>query len=104
YAALGEKLGLDRPLYVQYFTYLGQLIRGDFGDSISHRRPTIELIAERVPATLTLAMVAFAFATVAGLALGVFSAARRGGRMDKLIQLVALTGQAIPSFWLGIML
>jgi peptide/nickel transport system permease protein len=104
YELLGEKLGLDRPLYLQYLTYLKQVVVGDFGESIVHHRPTIELIVERMPATLTLATAAFAFATIIGLALGVFSAARRGGRLDKVIQIVALTGQAIPSFWLGIML
>jgi peptide/nickel transport system permease protein len=89
---------------VQYVTYLGQLLTGDFGESISHHRPTMELIADRMPATLRLALAAFVFATIIGLTLGVFSAARRGSRLDKLTQMVALTGQAIPSFWLGIML
>ena len=104
YAALGQKLGLDQPLYVQYFKYLGLLVRGDFGDSISQHRPTLELIGQRMPATLELALVAFLFATVLGLALGVFAAARRGRITDKIIQFVGLTGQALPSFWLGIML
>src|SRR5262245_25894094 len=60
YAALGEKLGLDKPMYVQYFTYLRQLLQGDFGESITHHRPTIELIADRMPNTLSLAVAAFA--------------------------------------------
>jgi peptide/nickel transport system permease protein len=104
YEALGRRLGLDQPLHVQYLTYLGQVVVGDFGTSISHRRPTMSVISARVPATLLLAVVAFMFALIVGFGLGVLSAVRRGRRLDRLVQVTALTGQAIPSFWLGIIL
>lgn len=104
YEELGRRLGLDQPLYVQYVTYMGQILVGDFGTSISQNRPTFEVVMDRVPATLLLAVVSFAFAVIVGFGLGVLSAVRRGNRLDRLVQVAALTGQAIPSFWLGIML
>lgn len=104
YDALGEKLGLDQPIYIQYFTYLGQILRGDFGQSITQNQSTMTVILDRMPATLQLAGAAFIFAVVLGLALGVFTAQRRGTITDRVVQMVALTGQAVPSFWLGIVL
>jgi ABC-type dipeptide/oligopeptide/nickel transport system permease component len=104
YEQLGRVLGLDQPLHVQYATFLGQMVVGDFGTSISQKRPTSEVILDRMPATLLLTAVAFSFAVVVGFGLGILSAVRRGGRADKVTQIAALTGQAIPSFWLGIML
>lgn len=103
FEALGRKLGLDQPLYVQYTTYMAGMLVGDFGESISQREPVWDVILERMPATLTLAAASFSFAVIVGFGLGVFSAVRRGGRLDKVVQLAALTGQAMPSFWLGIM-
>ena len=104
YAELGRQLGLDKPIYLQYFIYLGQMVRGDFGQSITQGQSVSSLILERMPATLELAGIAFVFAVIIGLALGVFSSERRGSVIDKVVQLIALTGQAIPSFWLGIVL
>jgi len=104
YELLGQRLGLDQPLVVQYGKYLSQVLVGDFGTSLSHRRPTMDVIADRVPATVFLAVVAFALAAVVGFGMGVLSAVRRGSRLDKAMQVTALTGQAIPSFWLGIIM
>jgi peptide/nickel transport system permease protein len=104
YEVLGRRLGLDRPLPIQYLVFIQQVVVGDFGVSISHNKPTFELILERMPATLSLAVFAFIFAVGIGVSLGVFAAVRRGKFADKLVQLVALTGQAMPAFWLGIML
>jgi len=104
YEELGRRLGLDLPLPVQYGIFLRQLAVGDFGTSISQRRATLELIAERMPSTLALAGFAATFAIMIGGGLGILTAVRRGGWVDKIVQIVALTGQAMPAFWLGIML
>ena len=104
YEELGRILGLDQPLHVQYAVFLRQLAQGDLGRSISQNRATLPVILERMPATLVLAAVAFTFAIAVGCTLGVLAAVRKGGPFDGAIQIVALTGQAIPAFWLGIML
>jgi peptide/nickel transport system permease protein len=104
YAKLGVQLGLDQPLYVQYGIFLRQLLVGDFGTSVSEHRRTFDLILERIPPTLVLAAFAFVFAVVLGVGFGVLTAVRRGTWIDHVVQLVALTGQAMPAFWLGIML
>ncbi len=104
YDELGKKLGLDKPLVIQYLTYLAQAVRGDFGQSITQNEPVMTVILQRIPATFELAGYAFVFAVVLGLVLGVFTAQRRGTIADRVVQLLALTGQAIPSFWLGIVL
>lgn len=101
---LGRQLGLDKPLPQQYFTYIGQLLTGDFGESIIQRRPVATILAEQIPATLWLALVSFTIATVFGVAIGVLASVRRGTRFDKVTQTIGLTGQALPSFWLGIVL
>jgi peptide/nickel transport system permease protein len=104
YEELGRRLGLDQPLPVQYGIFLRQLAVGDFGTSISQRRATLDLIAERMPSTLALAGFAATFAIMVGGGLGILTAVRRGGWVDKIVQIIALTGQAMPAFWLGIML
>jgi len=101
---LGRRLGLDQPLYVQYGIFLRQLMVGDLGSSISQRRGTVDLILDRLPATLVLAAFAFSFAVGLGVMLGVLTAVHRGGLFDKVVQVIALVGQAMPAFWLGIML
>ena len=104
YDRLGEKLGLDKPYYQQYWVFLSGLLRGDFGDSIRERRPARELIQERFLATLELGVAAFLFSIAAGVPLGVLSAAKRGSVLDGIGKIVALIGQSAPGFWLGIML
>ena len=97
-------LGLDKPYYQQYAIFLSDALKGDFGRSIKERRPVMEIIGERVGATLQLGVAAFAFSVVLGLPLGVLSAVRRGSPMDATGKVIALVGQSAPNFWLGIML
>jgi ABC-type dipeptide/oligopeptide/nickel transport system permease component len=103
-SALRERLGLDQPLHVQYGSFVLRMIRGDFGISLWHRRPALELVLERLPATIELTLVALAFAMVIAVPAGVFSAVWRNSMFDSLARIVALLGLSIPNFWLGIML
>ncbi|MCI0860199.1 MAG: ABC transporter permease, partial [Chloroflexi bacterium] len=101
---LTVSLGLDKPYYQQYGIFLVGALQGDFGKSIKERRPVMELIWERAPATIQLGVAAFAFSIILGLPLGVLSAVRRGSPMDMTGKVIALVGQSAPNFWLGIML
>jgi len=100
---LGRQLGLDKPLVVQYFVWLGPVVRGDLGDSLIGRQPVSELIAHKIGNTLQLALAAFIFATIVGVPLGVLSAVRRGGILDLIGRGFAALGQAAPPMWVGIM-
>jgi ABC-type dipeptide/oligopeptide/nickel transport system permease component len=100
--SLRTKLGLDAPLPVQYLIYLGNVVRLDFGDSYRFGRPAIELVFERLPATAELALAATVLATI-GLLLGAIAGSRPGSRLDRAISGFALTLQAAPPFWIGIM-
>lgn len=99
-----EILGLDRPLYVQYFDFLGRAIQGDFGRSLRFRIPALQLVTERLPNTILLATTAVALAAVIGIPLGVISALRKGTKLDDLVVAGTSFGLAVPSFWLGTML
>ncbi|MEQ9811724.1 MAG: ABC transporter permease [Azospirillaceae bacterium] len=104
-AALIRELGLDRSLPVQYWHFLSGALMGDFGRSVeAGNQPALGLVLERLPASLSLAGVALAFTLVSGIALGVFAAVRRGTALDLGARLVALVGQSVPAFWLGIVL
>jgi len=103
-AATSAHLGLDKPLPVQYGIFLGHALKGDFGTSIRTGRPTVDLIWERLPATLQLAAVAMLIALVISVPIGVYSAKRRGGFFDFVARMLAVLGQSMPSFWLGILL
>jgi peptide/nickel transport system permease protein len=96
--------GLDRPIPEQYLAFIGNAMRGDFGDSWRQDRPALLAVAERLPATVALAIVAIALAVAAGCLLGIVAAARPGGVWDALARTTAMLGQAIPAFWLGTML
>jgi len=96
-------LGFDRPLPEQYLDYLGNLLQGDFGHSLRVRRPAIDLVRERLPATIELTLMAMLVATVFAIPAGILSAMRRGTTLDGGIMLLAMFGQSIPSFWLGLM-
>lgn len=102
--AIRERLGLNRPLYEQYVTFMEQTVRLDFGKSYRYDQPAFKLVLDRLPATLTLAVLAI-FVTI-GLALpiGTFAATHRGSVADRLVMLFAAFGQAMPNFWLGIVL
>jgi len=97
-------LGLDKPYYQQYWIFLKDAVRGNFGKSIKEGRPAMEVIAERLPATFQLGLAAFIFSVLVGFPLGVLSAVKRGSTLDLTGKVVALIGQSAPVFWLGIML
>lgn len=99
--ALRHQLGLDRPLAAQLGDYLGGLARGELGHSLQHRRPIVELLAERIPATLELALAALAFTLVLALPLGLLAAVRRNTGWDRGAMAFSLLGVSIPNFWLG---
>ncbi|KPL50932.1 ABC transporter permease [Prosthecomicrobium hirschii] len=98
-------MGFDDPWVVQYLRWIGRIVLdGDFGTSLRFGRPVGELIRERLPATALLAVVALAWSTAVGFVLGTIAAVRRGGFVDFLVRAIALSGQAIPVFWLGLLL
>ena len=96
--------GLDQPLIVQYFNYIGQMATGQFGMSLRDHRPVMQIIAERLPATVELGLTAFALAAIVGIPAGIVAALRRGGVLDRAIMAVAVFGFALPNFFLGILL
>ena len=101
-AALERYLGLDRPLIVQYFMWLGNALTGDLGNSLVDRRPVTRLLLERAPATIQLAVAGWVLATIVGIPLGVLSAVKRASVWDYVGRVFALFGQATPAFWFGI--
>jgi ABC-type dipeptide/oligopeptide/nickel transport system permease component len=101
---LRERLGLNDPLPVQYWRYASGALRGDLGESIRSNRPVVEVIAEQVPSTLQLTMVAIPLAVAIGLGLGLIAALKRGSWLDTAIMAIAISGISIPSFWLGLLL
>ena len=102
--ALRRQLGFDRPLPVQFVDYVGRLARGDLGTSIFTRRPIVEDLAHRLPATLELTLAAMVVSVLVGIPLGVVTALWRNSLLDHLLRVVTVSGLAIASFWLGIML
>lgn len=100
--ALISQLGFDRPVPEQYVRYLGNVLQGDLGVSYRLKRPVAELIAERLPATLELALVAAVFAVTGGVALGVYTAIRRDSAVSRAIMTVSLVGVSLPTFLIGI--
>ena len=99
-----ESHGLDRPLYEQVVIYVGNLAKGDLGKSIRSGTPVTELLAQRLPASLFLAAVTMFFVVLIGFPLGITAALRQATAVDKAVSLFAGFGQALPSFWVGIML
>ena len=102
--AIRQRLGLDRPLPIQFATYMAGAIRGDFGASLSFNVPASELVLERFPATLQLALAAMVWSLSFSLVLGIISAVRRHRVEDFAATTIALLGQSVPTFWMGIML
>ena len=101
---MAAKLGLDRPVHEQYLKFLGQLVRLDLGDSVSNGIPVTQILVERMPATLTLGLVALIFALALSLPLGVLGAVYRDSAIDWIAKVLAFLGQSMPPFWSGIML
>ena len=104
YEAMRKKLGLDRPLIIQYGDFLTDIVRADFGKSHFLERPARDVLFERLPATLQLAAAAFVLALVVGIPLGVLSAIKRDSFVDNFGKLFATLGIATPNFWIAIML
>ena len=99
-----QAMGFDRPWHIQYLDFLSKAVRGDFGNSLSQHQPTFQLVMSRMPATLELAGAALLVAIGIGLPLGILSATQRNGLGDHLAMGLALLAQAMPVFWLGILL
>ncbi len=100
-----HQLGLDRPLPERYVTFLAAAARGDFGQSVRQGgRPAMEIVLDRYPATLRLTLLALCLSVVLALVFGLISAIRRYSAVDNVVMLLALFGQSMPNFWLGIML
>jgi peptide/nickel transport system permease protein len=102
--AFRHAMGFDDPIALQYLRYLGRLVQGDLGRSLRFEAPALGLVLERVPATALLAVAALAWSTAVGFVLGVIGALKRDSWIDLLVRLVALSGQAVPVFWLGLVL
>lgn len=102
--ALKEELGLDRPMWEQYLIFLWKALQGDFGQSYRWQVPALTLVFERLPATIALASAAFAFSLMLAIPLGVLSAVYRGSWIDQIGRIIAMLGQAVPSFWVGLIL
>jgi peptide/nickel transport system permease protein len=103
-AALRHEFGLDKPVMLQYLTWLGNIFRGDLGTSLYYQVPVGHLIAQRYPVTLHLGVLALVISTTLGLLIGLVAALKRGKWMDTLATSLAYLGQAVPVFWLGILL
>ncbi|MCG8594499.1 MAG: ABC transporter permease [Kiloniellales bacterium] len=103
YRAAYEALGLDRPLYEQFFVYVGKVLQGDLGQSLLTARPVLEDVARVFPATLELATVATLIGVTLGIPSGVFAAVHQGRWPDHLVRVVGLFGYSMPVFWLGLM-
>ena len=103
-ARLERQLGLDQPVIVQFFNWLGRFVQGDWGTSFVARRPVLEMILERLPATLTLMAAALTVSIVVSIPLGLLAAIRQYSWVDNLLTFISFVGLSIPVFWLGLML
>ena len=104
FEAMRVELGLDQPLLIQFSRFLESVVTGDFGYSYQWQTPAMDLILERLPATLELAVAGLVFAIALAVPLGVFSALYQDSWVDRVAKVFAMLGQAIPSFWIGLLL
>jgi dipeptide transport system permease protein len=104
HAELLHQMGLDRPLYVQFFDYVGGVLQGDLGVSVITQRPVMDEFLTLFPATIELAIFALIFATLIGLPAGVLAAVKRGSVYDHVVMGTSLTGYSMPIFWWGLLL
>jgi len=104
YAQISAQLGYDKPIWQQYFTYLGDLLQGDLGNSIVTKKPVLAEFLSLFPATVELAVVAIIIATVIGVPVGVIAAIKRGSWFDQISMTGALVGFSMPIFWWGLLL
>ncbi len=103
-AALRHDMGLDRPLHERFALFVGNAARGEFGLSFFHRRPVIDVIGERLPATIELTLAALVLSLVIAIPLGVLAAVRKNSWLDRLATVTSLFGVSMPGFWFGILL
>jgi peptide/nickel transport system permease protein len=103
-AALEAELGLDKPIVVQYATWMGNLLRGDLGYAYVSEKPAIDEILPRIPVTAKLAGLSLFFAILLGVPLGVVSAVRQNTALDYILRVISLSGLSLPSFWLGLLI
>ena len=103
-SVIRRELGLDQPVYLQYLLWLGRVVQADFGRSYVGKTDAINMVAERLPATLLLTFTAMGVALVLSIPLGMIAAVRRGSLIDALVSALGVSGQAMPLFWFGIML
>ena len=98
------KMGFDRPWFVQYASFVGNALHGDFGNSFVRHQPAFEVITDKLPATIQLASAAFVLSLLVSIPLGVLSAMNPHKAIDRIATVLAIVGQSIPGFWLGILL
>jgi len=103
-AAAEIKLGLDKPVYAQYFRYMNDLLHGDLGVSVESHQPILTDLKTYLPATLELVVTGMIMAVVIGIPLGVLSGARKGSLLDHTSRLLAVAGVSVPTFWMGLLL
>jgi peptide/nickel transport system permease protein len=103
-AFLREKYRLNDPIWMQYLAWIGNALQGDLGISLRTNQPVTELMAQKLPVTVQLAVMSMIFALVIGIPAGILSAVKKGTATDYVANVVALSGLSIPNFWLGIML
>ena len=104
YQALQQASGLDKPLIVQFFTYIGSALIGDLGVSFRNGEPVMMLLLERLPATISLALCAIFVALLIAIPLGTIAGLREGGAVDSIVRVISQFGVSIPDFWMGMML
>ena len=104
YQILRHAMGFDRPLYEQYWSFLTKAVRGDFGNSLRRRSPALPLVLKKLPTTIQLTVASMFLGVTIAIPLGTISALKKGSLLDTVAMVGALSGQSIPTFWLGIML
>jgi len=102
--AFRRQMGFDRPLSEQYLHFLSQAVRGDFGNSLKFNQPSLEVVLERIPATLELTFYAILLSVLIAVPLGIYSAVNRNSLAENLVTVMVFLGQSMPIFWTGIML
>ncbi len=103
-AQIREDLGLNKPLVVRYFNWLGGVLQGDLGRSLKSRQPVVEIVRERLPVTLELTFLSMFFSTLIAVPLGIYAALHRNKAADVINSIVSMLGVAMPNFWLAILL
>ena len=103
-AIFRAKWGLDQPFLIQYWNFLKNALRGDFGTSMYYHEPALSLVLKRMPATIELAVISTLLAVAVAVPLGIFAAIRKNSAFDFFARILAMLGQAVPTFWFGIMM